>query len=582
MIARAPERLRVGLLLNEFTPPAWVARIASEIQQSDFAHIELVVINAAPPPPELNWKQRWRERWQRSLYNRYKDWDRHRHLGTQPDAFAATDIRAGLQDVPVLAVAPIQTRFIDRFPPEAIASIRQVGLDVLFRFGFRILRGEILSAARCGIWSFHHGDNREYRGSAAGFWELYEGKPVTGSILQVLSEKLDGGQVLYRSWSATESGSLYASINPMYWKSAEFALRCLQDLHRDGWDWMRTQPDFQEVTPYAKSIYRVPGTGAMMNFLGRQAAAKSVSRLRAALRPQQRHWFMALRRRSGSRTIMQDFDGFQALASPPGRFWADPFLFESSGSDYLFFEDFSYSSRRGRIAWLRLGWDGPEGEAGVALETGGHLSYPFVFQDGQEIYMIPETRSARRVEIHRAVQFPSRWELAAVLLDNVEAVDATLHRQGELYWLFTNIAPHGGSSFDELHLFISRSLFGPWLPHPRSPVVSDVRRARPAGRLFDDGGRLIRPSQDCSRVYGGAIQFNQVLALSADQYVERPLHRIEPAWAPRLLGTHTYNRNERWEVLDGLRLEPMRRPAAARRPHSRSAATAEITLEEEL
>jgi methionyl-tRNA formyltransferase len=47
-------------------------------------------------------------------------------------------------------------------------------LGVLLRFGFNILSGEILTVARYGVWSYHHGDNDYYRGGPPHFWELVE------------------------------------------------------------------------------------------------------------------------------------------------------------------------------------------------------------------------------------------------------------------------------------------------------------------------------------------------------------------------------------------------------------------------
>ena len=38
------------------------------------------------------------------------------------------------------------------FPDDALERIREKKLDVLIRFGFNILRGEILTAARYGVW----------------------------------------------------------------------------------------------------------------------------------------------------------------------------------------------------------------------------------------------------------------------------------------------------------------------------------------------------------------------------------------------------------------------------------------------
>jgi hypothetical protein len=42
--------------------------------------------------------------------------------------------------------------------------------------------------------------------------------------------------------------------------------------------------------------------------------------------------------------------------------------------------------------------------------------------------------------------------------------------------------------------------------------------------------------------------------LTTSEYRERPIARIEPNWAPDLIGTHTYNATGRFEVVDGLRL----------------------------
>ncbi len=49
--------------------------------------------------------------------------------------------------------------------------MKDLNCDVLIRCGKGILRGDILYAARHGILSFHHADNRINRGGPPGFWE---------------------------------------------------------------------------------------------------------------------------------------------------------------------------------------------------------------------------------------------------------------------------------------------------------------------------------------------------------------------------------------------------------------------------
>jgi hypothetical protein len=170
--------------------------------------------------------------------------------------------------------------------------------------------------------------------------------------------------------------------------------------------------------------------------------------------------------------------------------------------------------------------------------------------------MIPESLQTRTVELYRAVEFPSQWVFERCLLDGVCAVDATMLEDGSRLWLFVGVAEPGASVNDELHLYSAATLEGPWVPHPENPIVSDVRRARPAGTIFRHRGRLIRPAQDCSRGYGSAVVFNRIDVLTTGEYAESPIGRIEPNWARGLVGTHTYNSTGGIEVVDGLRFEP--------------------------
>jgi hypothetical protein len=165
--------------------------------------------------------------------------------------------------------------------------------------------------------------------------------------------------------------------------------------------------------------------------------------------------------------------------------------------------------------------------------------------------MIPETKGNRTVELYRATNFPNEWTLESVLLDNLYAVDATIHHSHGRYWMFVGISNGRYSNCDELGIYFAHALTGPWKPHPANPVVSDVRRARPAGALFRDQGRLIRPSQDCARAYGYAIVFSEVITLSESEYDERPIARLDPNWVKGNLGTHTYTRTDQFEVIDG-------------------------------
>src|SRR6185312_10383200 len=103
-----------------------------------------------------------------------------------------------------------------------VDAIRAYDLDVILRFGFGILRGEILTTPRYGVWSFHHGDELRYRGGPPCFWEIYRGDPVTGAILQRLTEKLDAGIVLRKGYLRTIPYSYARSVDQLFFETADW------------------------------------------------------------------------------------------------------------------------------------------------------------------------------------------------------------------------------------------------------------------------------------------------------------------------------------------------------------------------
>jgi hypothetical protein len=434
-----------------------------------------------------------------------------------------------------------------RFDADAISKLEGWDLDVMLSLGFRIIGGAVLDCARYGVWSYHHDDPDSYRGGPSLFWEIYDGAPVSGSALERLTNEQAEGDLIYRSFSATDPISLHRSRTRVYWKSAEFVARKLRDVHRDGELSVLQQGD--RAGPQA-AIHHTPTNRQMLRFGWRVTTRLARQKTRKALARQQ--WFIAYQRRGAGLPTAETFRSATLLVPPRDRFYADPCLVERKGSSYLFFEDFRFAEGKGVVSYCQLTPDGRRTRSQIVLERPYHLSYPFVFFVGEDAFMLPETAANGAIELYKAHAFPTDWALDAVLVSDVRAVDPTLIEHDGRYWLFANVAVEGASTNDELFLFSAGSLRGPWEPHPRNPVVSDVRRARPAGRPFiDASGGLIRPSQDCSGFYGSAVVFNRIEVLNENDYRETPVGRLEPSWQRSNLGTHTYTCSETWEAIDG-------------------------------
>ena len=525
--------LRIGLLLDSFVQRKWIHQIISEIRSSGFAEISVVIKNEASveQQPTGRLKSYWRNR-NYLLYALYGKID-ERRVKVSPDAFEPTDIQPLLADCPVVNVAPVMKKYSDWFPEEAIQQIREFDLDVALCFGFRILKGEALNIARHGVWSFHHGDNLVNRGGPAGFWEVMDGVPVTGSVLQILTEDLDNGRVIYRSWSPTaDRFSVKANRNNLYWKSAAFVIRKLKEL-ADGV--AIYPPENQFYRPYSNRLFRMPTNREMAPRLSRMVTKYAASKVEAALNSDQ--WALAYRFRSGPSDSNNTLYRFKNLVPPKDRFWADPFAIKSGENYYVFIEEYPYQTAKGHISVIELDRKGVVSGPRKVLERDYHLSYPFVFMWNGEYYMVPESAANKTVELYRAKTFPFVWELEKVLMTDVRAKDATLAEIDGTWWMFVSISEQ--SIPDELYLFSALSPLGPWTPHKRNPVKSDVRGSRPAGALFEWNGEVYRPAQDSSGRYGYAISINRVTQLDHEGFREEQVSSILPNWSKDLLATHT-------------------------------------------
>lgn len=546
----ANKKLRIGVLLDSFDIPLWAYSMLESIQQSGYAEVSLVVMNSAPHVQSKYFELRNLFTKRRKLfYLSYLALER-KLFRNNPDAFATKNAASLLAAAQQVNVTPRKTVYSDYIEGEKLDIIRQHGADVLIRLGFRILRGGILQASRLGVWSYHHGDISAYRGHPPGFWEMMERQPVMGCVLQILTEDLDNGPVLYRSFSSINP-LLSRTLNSCYWKAATFIPRKLKELYELGEEEFRRKVNDSVKHPfiYSRKLYSTPRNIDVIIFVFRQLRKFYERVLLRWLFLEQ--WILLYRWNNG---FPSSFRHFKKLVPPNDRFWADPFVVQKGNTYYIFFEEFEFSNNRGHISAVTIDQEGAVSELGTVLERPYHLSYPFIFEWGGEYYMLPETVQNRTVELYKCVEFPHKWKLQKTLITNISAVDATLFQQEDRWWIFTNVrdAP-GMSTMDELFLFYADSpISGHWQAHPRNPVVSDVRRARPAGKLFHHMGGIYRPSQDCSVRYGYGLRISEVAKLNETTYEEREAIFAKPEWDDSVRSVHTFNSENQLSVADAV------------------------------
>lgn len=105
-------------------------------------------------------------------------------------------------------ITPIMDGSWSELPPDIVRVVRE-NCDVVVRYGFGLLKGEILTATEFGVLSFHPADIREYRGlGAPQAW--IDGREGMGVTLQRLTEEIDGGEIVaYKEIDVSECVTLW-------------------------------------------------------------------------------------------------------------------------------------------------------------------------------------------------------------------------------------------------------------------------------------------------------------------------------------------------------------------------------------
>jgi len=496
--APQPRKLRVGVFADSPLQPRWVVDALAKVAACGFAEIALI----ATGPENAG---RRRPAWWRRLYG-----------ALDRTAFGVScDQEEGVE---LTRCVPHGRAVHGSLDP---ASLGGLDLDVAFALG-EFDDERLDGIAREGVWRFCFAQDDTLSGSG-------------------LAARLASGatpRLAYQSWARTYRLSVARNREHLLAKTAEFAVRALRELDRSGRRWLEQCPP---ANGFVNDVSD-ENLGPILRRIARRGVEK-------ALHTEQ--WSLAFRF-GAAQSFGGDLAGYARLVPPKaGDWWADPFPLEKNGRYFIFFEELPHGAGKAHIAMIEVRPDGAWSEPVRVLERDYHLSYPFLLEHEGALYMIPETSRNGTVELYRCVDFPLRWKLERTLLDGVRLVDATLHRDAARWWMFANSST-GRVFNDELHLFYAERLLGEWRPHPRNPVKSDARCARPAGKLYWRNGALHRPAQICVPRYGAGLSLNRVMQLTPQAYAERQVERVLPDGGRGFLGLHTLNRAGALTVVDVL------------------------------
>jgi len=336
-------------------------------------------------------------------------------------------------------------------------------------------------------------------------------------------------------------------------------MAALHTLSVQGWNAVRARGVRLQATALQRPDPVLEPNEVAATAVGQTLVHMGMRQLRHRIRQRDRveQWRVGVRPIRHDSLAICDTKGYRWLDAPAGHWYADPFLLSAGGTELLYMEDFDEACKKGRIVCGEVDARGRVSAVQPVLERPYHLAYPCIFEHEGEIFMVPETGFNNTVELYRSISIPVQWEFVRVLHTGPAFDTSVFHHDGR-FWFFTSLVEGEGRHTSKLLLFHSDRIDGEWISHPSNPISHDARLARSGGGIFRHASRIIRPAQDGSSTYGGAVHLREIQTLNEREYTEVPFGSITPARLPNAVGLHTYNSSARMEVID-CRLSLIRR-----------------------
>lgn len=412
-----------------------------------------------------------------------------------------------------------------RLPDNMVSVLKMFKCTVVLKFGMGLMR--VPEGVTIPILSYHHGDPDHYRGRPAGFWEMANGEPVMGQIIQSITNKLDAGKVLAfaetrvirHSWRNTLMESFRHS--PLLLNVAiENALAGRKIVKESNGKNYRLPSNWM----VAKHVIRTSWVAAKRIAYG--LFAEKYWRVATVLSGEP----LAL---ATSDQPFPAYDSWDNAETPAGySFLADPF-FAPSGS--LLVE--ALDAKNGIGALLHIGAGPPK----KLNRESGHHSFPSVVEEGGKHYCVPEIANWSVPLIYRLEGDGGDLQLGEPRLLDIPSpsglTDPTFVRHDGRLWLFANRKAEGSNI---LRLWSADSLFGRFIEHPQSPVRISPNGGRMAGNFLKHVGKLYRFGQNFETDYGDGISVFEVRRMDPNRYFERAIGQLR---FTGVKGPHTFNRS---------------------------------------
>lgn len=187
----------------------------------------------------------------------------------------------------------------------------------------------------------------------------------------------------------------------------------------------------------------------------------------------------------------------------------------------------------------------------VILQLPTHLSFPYIWQENGNIFIMPENVESGNLRIWKYNAEKEILEDPKVVIDE-QLEDSQLCKIGNKYYIMGVKYVHNDYFMCTKHLEIysADSLFGPY-SHLQT-IDNELRLERGAGMIWHEGDTIIRPAQNCENGYGTNLLFYRMKLQEDGTFSENLEYEYYPDKNhPRSRAFHTFNEKDGYVVVDG-------------------------------
>jgi hypothetical protein len=527
----------IGILIREFqTLENWELRIIDYIKKDLNFELALLVMDGQIPKNVSKYSPI------NFLWNMQVTFEKSRYL-KHKKTVNKDQIITYLKTIPKLILKDNTSVFskVD------VEKIKKYNLDILLKLDFTNPSGDIINAAKNGIWYLSHNDFKKGISMPSGFLEVLQKDSIVNvSLLQLTENRNRKNLIDTANFNRHKFSYVETNFNVIE-SSVSLLIKNFQKLDKGN------ELEFKERDISFIENFKTPSITQLFQYQSNyflNFGKGFIKRLLSKFGGHEASWTLFIGK---GNFLDADLTKIISVNKPKNEFWADPFLFAFQKEYYIFFEKFPYSTARGILACGKVkGNDLIEVMDVLDLEY--HLSYPFIFEEEGEIYLMPETNANNRLEIYKCVQFPNKWELFRTAFEGERIADSFFYTDNlKQKWLFLNKACTANTSLDnELYIYKVDSInLNKIEPHRQNPIHIDSQIARNGGAIFDYHNKKYRPSQrNTDGIYGKALNINQIEKLTLDEYYEKAVRIIEPNFQEGLKSIHHLHQIDNMFVFD--------------------------------